>query len=266
MFNKNNYLVHILLSIYIKYVEPRIVHIVRLFNPHTNLNSPLVSVIIATYNRGDILVNRTLPSIISQTYQNFEIIIVGDNCEDDTEIMLAEKYGLERRVRFLNLKERGNYPEEVKNRWFVAGCVPGNKGLTLAKGDWIVWFDDDDLMASDYIESLLKFALEGNYEFVAGLYQEERFGEKVILGYKSLEVPEFGGHSTWMYRSYLKYLKYNINSWRKKWNKPADIDLQLRMLNSGIRMGSLEKVVSYVVPRPGLETVGLEAHLISKNK
>ena len=264
MFNINNVFVHFILQLYINLIEPYRIKFAR--RKYKKKLNPLVSIIIPTYNRGDILISRTLPSILNQTYKNIEIIIVGDNCQDETGTLIKKKFPHIQNLNFINLNKRGNYPIEISNRWFVAGCVPGNEGLNVSKGDWIVWFDDDDIMASDHIESLLNFAINGNFEFVAGLYEEERFGKKEILGYRTDSIPEFGGHSTWMYRSYLKYFKYNINSWRKKWNKPADIDLQLRMMNCGVRMASLEKVVSYIIPRPGLETIGLDAHFLKNEK
>ena len=265
MFNINNYIIHLILIFYIKFIEPYLIFFARL-RAKQKVELPLISIIIPTYNRGDILVSRTIPSILKQTYQNFELLIIGDNCIDDTENVIKSQYNNINNIFFVNLKQKGNYPKDVANKWFVAGCVPGNKGLSLSKGDWIVWFDDDDVMVPDYIESLLSFAQNGNHEFVAGLYEEHRYGKKEIKGYRTDACPEFGGHSTWMYKSYLKYFKYNINSWRKKWNKPADIDLQLRMMNSGVNMASFEKVVSYVIPRPGLETIGLEAHYLKDIK
>lgn len=78
--------------------------------------------------------------------------------------------------------------------------------------------------------------------------------------------PEFGGHSTWLYRSYLKYFKYNINSWCKSYNCLQDIDMQLRMEKAGVRMKCLNKVVSYIRPRPGKTTIGLAARLQNTNK
>ena len=222
--------------------------------------SPLVTVAIPTYNRGKLLVERTLPSIFAQTYKNIEILIVGDCCPDETAELLNKVK--DPRVKFINLTKRTKYPEDPACRWFISGLVPLNKGMELAKGKWIAYFDDDDIMTPDHIESLLRFAQSNNFEFVAGLYEEERDGKKNILGYKNAEYPEFGGHGTSFYRSYLRCFKYNKNSWRKSHNRPQDIDRQLRLGQAGVRMGLLEKVVSYVVPRPGLKTVGLAARMI----
>jgi glycosyltransferase involved in cell wall biosynthesis len=222
--------------------------------------SPLVTIAIPTYNRGKLLIERTLPSIFSQTYKNIEVLIVGDCCPDDTPELLA-KAG-DARLRFINLTKRTKYPEDPASRWFISGLRPLNEGMELARGKWIAYFDDDDIMTPDHIESLLRFAQGGNYEFVAGLYEEERDGRKSVVGQRSPDFPEFGGHGTSLYRSYLRCFKYNWHSWRKAYNRPQDIDRQLRMRAAGVRMELLEKVVSHVIPRPGLSTIGLAARKI----
>ena len=221
--------------------------------------SPLVTIAIPTYNRGKLLVERTLPSIFAQTYKNIEVLIVGDCCPDDTPELLAKV--ADPRLRFVNLPERTEYPEDPASRWFISGLGPLNKGMELARGKWIGYFDDDDIMTPDHVEALLRFAQKGDYEFVAGLYEEEREGRKSVVGGKSPDFPEFGGHGTSLYRSYLRCFKYNWHSWRKAYNKPQDIDRQLRLREAGVRMELLEKVVSYVVPRPGLKTIGLAARM-----
>jgi glycosyltransferase involved in cell wall biosynthesis len=250
--------------LYINLIEPYRIKFAR--RKYKKKLNPLVSIIIPTYNRGDILISRTLPSILNQTYKNIEIIIVGDNCQDKTGTLIKKKFPHIQNLNFINLNKRGNYPIEISNRWFVAGCVPGNEGLNVSKGDWIVWFDDDDIMASDHIESLLNFAINGNFEFVAGLYEEERFGKKEILGYRTDSIPEFGGHSTWMYRSYLKYFKYNINSWRKKWNKPSPDEARASFIKNVIFIRKLEvyfnKELNDVY---GKEAINIEySHLMPK--
>lgn len=227
---------------------------------HADRNErPFISITIPTWNRGRLLMERGLPSIFAQTYENFEVIVVGDACIDDTPQILVGVQ--DPRFRFVNLEKRTAYPDDPMLRWFVSGVGPSNRGIDLARGKWITYFDDDDIMAPDYLESLLTFAQQGDYEFVAGLYEEEREGIRSIRGQQVPEYPEFGGHSTWLYRSYLRFFKYNIDSWRKSYNCPQDIDLQLRMRTAGVRMALLDKVVSYIRPRPGLKTIGLAARL-----
>ncbi|MDO8665381.1 MAG: glycosyltransferase, partial [Gemmatimonadales bacterium] len=63
---------------------------------------------IATYNRGAVLCERTIPTVLAQTYPHFELLIVGDHCTDDTEERV--KALKDPRIRFVNLPERGNYP------------------------------------------------------------------------------------------------------------------------------------------------------------
>jgi glycosyltransferase involved in cell wall biosynthesis len=243
-------------------LEPFLLIIARLKHQSTYNDIeefPLISITIPTYDRGQLIVDRTLPSILSQSYQNFEILIIGDCTVGDTAKILNEINNP--KVKFIDLPKRTKYPEDPKLRWFISGVGPSNYALDIAKGRWICYFDDDDIMSPTYLEDLLRFAQKGDYEFVAGLYSEERDGIINIVGHKSPDYPEFGGHSTWIYRSYLRFFKYNINSWRKAYNCPQDIDLLLRMYKAGVRMELLDKVVSYIKPRPGERKIGVAARL-----
>jgi len=226
-------------------------------------DDPLVSIIIATYNRGQLLVERTLPSIFEQTYQNFEVVIVGDNCSDNTPELMVQVD--DPRLRFHNLAKRGKYPQDVTSRWFVQGVVPRNKGMEMARGKWFGWISDDDLLLPNHIESLLRFAQQGQYEFVSAAYIVERHGKKTKVNVPDM-TPRIGGMQTWLYRSYLRCFKWNIQSWRKSWNRPCDYDLQWRMVDAGVRMGFLDKVVAYVPPVEGTNTVGLEAQRLLAEK
>jgi hypothetical protein len=58
----------------------------------------------------------------------------------------------------------------------------------------------------------------------------------------------------------LRFFKYNVNCWRKSWNRTNDTDLPIRMYRAGVRMGFLDEVLAYVLPRPGEETIGLDAY------
>lgn len=133
-------------------------------------DKPLVSVTISTYNRSKILTERAIPSVLRQTHQNFEIIIVGDHCTDNTE-ELIRKFN-DKRIKFFNLPKRGSYPTSSRYRWMVAGVVSANKGLELASGDWIAHLDDDEF-SEDHLELLLNQALKNKYEMVYGKSQVE---------------------------------------------------------------------------------------------
>lgn len=200
---------------------------------------PLVSVIIPTYRRANILVNRTVPSVLNQTHKNLELIIVGDHCTDRTEEIL--KKIRDHRVRFINLAQRGCYPKEAWLRWCVAGVTPVNFGLNASRGEWIAHLDDDDEFCADHIEKLLQFALKNDYEMVYGIVNNENYdGSWSTLGRPSIELGNIC-RSAAMYRGYLRVFLYDINSWQK--GEPADFNLWRRMKRAGVRIGFLNKIV-----------------------
>lgn len=90
---------------------------------------PAVSIIVPTYNRGDLL-PKTLNSVLSQTYSQFELLIVDDGSIDNTKEVVAS-YG-DSRIRYL---------EQPCNRGVSAAR---NRGLRESKGDYIAFLDSDD--------------------------------------------------------------------------------------------------------------------------
>lgn len=226
---------------------------------YNNQREPLVSVTIPTYNRGRLLVERTLPSILNQTYQHFEIVIVGDCCTDDTEERVA-RLG-DQRIRFLNLPERGKYPEHPLHRWMVAGSVPINKTLELAQGEWFAYLDDDDLFTPDHIETLLEQARRYDYELVFGPSREEVTtgiwqevgGPRFPTGRRPFG-PANVPHSSVMYRSYLRFFRYNPQAWQ--YGLPTDNLLWQRMGRAGVKAGFVNKILSEAPLRLGEEVRG----------
>lgn len=215
---------------------------------YTHNPSPLVSVCIATYNRGALLVERTIPAILNGTYQNIEIVIVGDHCVDDTVERM--KAVTDPRVRFIDLPERGNYPQDQRARWMVAGVTPMNKALELARGDWIAHLDDDEVFTPNHIEALLRFAQQGNYELTYGIVMRQMNNDDWVEYY----APSFPtgrrpftklgvGHSTVLFRSYLRLFSYDIESWKLSYG--AENVLFRRMGRAGVRAGFLNQVVTY---------------------
>ena len=261
--------------------EPVRLRYERLKNTYDYLNTkdtPLVSVCVPTYNRASILVERAVKTVLDQTYENIELIVVGDHCTDNTADLIAAI--IDPRLKFFNMPTRKKtYPQTIENHWLAGGATPANMAMKMAKGEWIARVDDDDTWTNDHIEKLLTFAQSNDYEFVSALYEEERHGvRKVVDGVQALDPyftrkvqplddtsPKIGGVSTWFYRSYMRYMKYNVNCWRKKWNRVWDIDLALRIYGSGARMGFLDEILAHVLPRPGENSVGLEAYKLTED-
>ncbi len=213
---------------------------------------PLISITIATFNRADILVERTLPSVFAQTYQNFEVVIVGDHCTDDTGIRLAALG--DPRIRFTNLVKRGRYPEKRARQWKVAGSVPLNAALQSAAGVWIAHLDDDDCYLPDHLEKVLRFAQEHDHEMVYSRMNKQ-FGlnEWIVLG---RDLPFAGRndagsvpHSTALFRSYLRLFRYDTYSWL--FDMAVDKQVWLRMGMAGVRAGFLNEVTVTSPLRPG---------------
>ena len=103
--------------------------------------NPLVSVVVSTYNRADLLYE-TIQSILNQTYKKIEVIVVDDGSTDTTKKIVNsfEDY----RIQYIYSENWGG------------PAKPRNIGIKRAKGEYIAFQDDDDLMVPDRIHLLLK--------------------------------------------------------------------------------------------------------------
>ena len=97
--------------------------------------SYLISVIVPCYNQSHFL-DETLNSILNQSYTNWECIIVNDGSPDDTENIAIKWINNDCRFQYI-VKENGGLSSAR------------NKGLEIAKGDFIQFLDSDDLLSSD---------------------------------------------------------------------------------------------------------------------
>jgi glycosyltransferase involved in cell wall biosynthesis len=105
------------------------------------IKTPKVTVIMATYNRAN-YIYETLLSIQSQIFTNWECLIIDDGGTDNTEIIIAPMLHNDKRFQFLKR------PESYKKG--LPGCR--NYGLDLAQGDYVIFFDDDDIAHPQNLE------------------------------------------------------------------------------------------------------------------
>jgi predicted SAM-dependent methyltransferase len=216
---------------------------------------PLVSVLIPTWNRAELLTARTLPSLRAQTCENWEAVVVGDACTDDTAARIAALG--DPRIRFENLAARGIYPEDPFHRWMVAGTAPANRALALARGQWLGYLDDDDVLVPEHLETLLRFASESGAEFVFGAGEFQRSPTEWLRIGALPPLPGNVMHSSVLYRAYLRLLRYDPEAWKDKVG--GDAHLWGRMQGLGVRFAFLDQVVCRAPLRPGEDLAGQKA-------
>jgi GT2 family glycosyltransferase/radical SAM superfamily enzyme YgiQ (UPF0313 family)/Tfp pilus assembly protein PilF len=131
---------------------------------------PLVSVIVPTYNRPDMLV-AALQSILEQTYKNHEIIVVNDCGLDVADI-----------VGWLNQQGNITYVRHDRNRGLAAAR---NTGIKLARGKYLAYLDDDDLFYPNHLKTLVRFLESTNfrvaYTDAHRAHQEKQYGRYVTI-------------------------------------------------------------------------------------
>ncbi len=115
----------------------------------------LVSIIIPTYNRAH-LIGETLNSVLAQTYTNWECIIVDDGSTDNTDEVVDE---------YLKKDKRFQYHHRPKDR-LPGGNAARNYGFELSKGEFINWFDSDDLMHKNLVLLKMKAFKSSEIDFV----------------------------------------------------------------------------------------------------
>ncbi len=102
----------------------------------------LISIIIPTYNRAD-LISKTLESIQNQSYKDFECLIVDDGSEDDSEEIIQ---------LFSDSDNRFQFHKRPLNR-IKGPNACRNFGFEISKGDFIYFFDSDDILKSNALET-----------------------------------------------------------------------------------------------------------------
>lgn len=219
-----------------------------------------VSVIIPTYNRKELLFSRALPSVLGQTYENIEVLVVSHGSDDGTNEEVRNLAQEDNRVRLIPIDRNFlGYPNRAEYHWLAGPVRPINEGLKQASGRWIARIDDDDEWHPDHLEKLVGLAHKKKLDFVSSSYEViDGRNNRVV---RPLGTPPIGGVQTWVYRAKLKGIQANLNCWRKKWNRVNDIDLQNRLVGLRIRIGWLEDVTVRIQPRDGESQIGSAAYL-----
>jgi len=150
--------------------------------------NPLVSVVIPTYKRPDML-GRAIDSVLNQTYDNIEIIVVDDNDEDseyrkETEDFMEKYTDVNNLVYFKHKENKG-------------GSAARNTGIRNSKGDFVAFLDDDDEWVKEKLVKQIKEFnnLDGEYGVVYHPYLKcSENKEQIIPDIKNTK--EYSGNIT----------------------------------------------------------------------
>lgn len=118
----------------------------------------LISIITPTYNGGK-LIGETIKSVLNQTYQNWEMIIIDDCSTDNTKEVVESYIVHDDRIRYHQLKVNSG------------AAVARNKAMELAIGQYMAFLDSDDLWFRDKLEKQLAFMKGNGYSFTCTAYE-----------------------------------------------------------------------------------------------
>ena len=127
---------------------------------------PLVSIVIPVYNVGAYL-SECLESLMNQTYRNIEMVVIDDGSTDDSSVICDQYAEKDSRIRVFHQNNHGM--SHARNR-----------GITLARGDYLQFIDSDDWMEINAIETLVHTMQQSQADIVtAGLFAD--YTDKTVI-------------------------------------------------------------------------------------
>lgn len=110
-----------------------------------NSTTPLITVLMATYNDKVEFLSKAIESILYQTYSNFELLICDDSTQEDTIDLLNSYAAVDKRIRLIRKEKKMGFVNAL------------NEGLRQARGEWIARMDGDDISFKNRLEEEIKY-------------------------------------------------------------------------------------------------------------
>lgn len=209
----------------------------------------MLSIVMSVYN-GEKTVGSAIGSILNQTYDNFEFIIVDDCSEDKTLQILYDYQKQDIRIKI------------IKNNKNLGLAASLNKGINESSGDWIVRMDDDDESLPDRLEKQI--------DFIRNHPDVDIFGGKVIFqDIDGNEMPNHFLHWPPIDKEKIEKLFYTINPlihptvcmrrksimsiglYNKSFSGAEDYELWVRAWKSGLNIQNMDDLLIRYTVNPG---------------
>jgi glycosyltransferase involved in cell wall biosynthesis len=195
--------------------------------------SPFFSVVIPTYNSAALIVH-SIRAALAQSFRDFEIIVVGDGCTDNTGDILAREFGEE--IRWKNLERNSG-----------SQSAPNNEGIRLARGSHIAYLGHDDIWSRHHLELLAQVVHQTDPDFtVSGAVYYGPPGSMFYQFTGIFDDPETARREFFPPSSFAhkRDLTDRIGGWRKpdELRAPVDCEILMRAVSSGCRFASTKTI------------------------
>lgn len=188
--------------------------------------NPLISIITVVYN-GEKFLEQTIQSVISQTYNNIEYIIIDGGSTDGT-VDIIKKY--EKHLAYwVSEKDEGIYDAM-------------NKGLKVATGKYVAFINADDWYAENVLEVVAKYMQKSQADFIAGKIKiiDENMGTSVV---RKSNFDEYGKNIHHQ-ASFIKTDLIRAKPFNTKYRLAADRDMIIRVLKQEVSTLFIDVVIS----------------------
>lgn len=199
----------------------------------------LVSIIMSTYKEKEIFLRQSIESILNQTYENFEYIIILDNPDNDLHKKIIQQYATkDKRIKFYVNEKNFGLTESL------------NKGLELSKGKYVCRMDADDISIYNRLEIQKNYLEKNGYDLIGGISQIIDESGKSIYSIKkvptdinkikkALRYNQIISHPTWFGK---KEVFDKLVGYR---NIPLceDYDFTLRAVLNGFKISNINEIV-----------------------
>jgi peptidoglycan-N-acetylglucosamine deacetylase len=214
--------------------------------------APFVSVIVPAYNE-ELVIERTIRSLLASTYTNYEIIVVDDGSQDGTSKVVREKFGAEAKVRLFTVANAGK-------------AEALNSGLRYANGEVIIALDADTLFAPQTIGALAHRFHDQQLGAIAG---NAKVGNRIniVTRWQALEYITSQNMDRRAFASLncITVVPGAVGAWRKDLLEQAggfpadtlaeDQDLTLRIRRMGYKIGYEETAIAWTEAPDQLRTL-----------
>ena len=195
-----------------------------------------ISVITPVHNSSDYIAD-TINSVINQTYQNWEMILV-DDFSADNSVEIIQAY-----------QEKSNKIKLIQSDTNVGAAEARNIALRQAKGDYIAFLDSDDMWLPNKLERQTQFMKSNNYAFSFTAYQ--RVNQNNTKTINRIGVPKFIGYNGFLRNTIIGTLTVMIDKRQTGYfempniRSSHDMVLWCEILKRGFKAYGINEVLAY---------------------